>query len=80
MIGLDKNSVKVVPYDATWKDEFEKEKVILKNLLKDFDVRIEHVGSTSIPGLSAKPIIDIALGVKEEKTLLFTCKTCNSVI
>ena len=32
MIGLDKNSVKVVPYDATWKDEFEKEKVILKNL------------------------------------------------
>ena len=37
MIGLDKNSVKVVPYDATWKDEFEKEKVILKNLLKDFE-------------------------------------------
>ena len=69
MIGLHKSSVAVYPYDKSWPEEFEKEKKILKNILKDFDVEIEHVGSTSIPGLSAKPIIDIAIGAKDEKTL-----------
>ena len=69
MIGLNKSSVEVYPYDAVWTLEFKKEKKILKKILKYFDVQIEHVGSTSIPGLSAKPIIDIAIGVKDEKTL-----------
>lgn len=78
MIGLNKNSVKVVPYDETWKYEFEKEKQILKNLLKDFDVQIEHVGSTSIPGLSAKPIIDIAIGAKDEKMLFEVAKVLEN--
>ncbi len=68
-IGLNKSSVEIYPYDKTWAVEFEKEKKILEGILKDFDVKIEHVGSTSIPGLSAKPIIDIAIGVKDEKTL-----------
>lgn len=69
MVGLQKNSVAVYPYDEEWPIEFEKEKKILEGILKDFDVEIEHVGSTSIPGLSAKPIIDIAIGVKDKKTL-----------
>ena len=69
MVGLQKNSVAVYPYDEEWPIEFEKEKKILEGILKNFDVEIEHVGSTSIPGLSAKPIIDIAIGVKDEKTL-----------
>lgn len=69
MIGLHKSSVAVYPYDKSWPEEFEKEKKILKTILKDFDVEIEHVGSTSIPGLSAKPIIDIAIGAKDEQTL-----------
>lgn len=69
MIGLHKSSVAVYPYDEEWPVEFEKEKKILEGILKGFDVQIEHVGSTSIPGLSAKPIIDIAIGVKDEKTL-----------
>ena len=69
MLGLHKSSVEVYPYDETWPLEFEKEKKILEEILKDFDVKIEHVGSTSIPGLSAKPIIDIAIGVKDEKAL-----------
>lgn len=69
MIGLDKNSVEVRPYEESWATEFEKEKAILEVVLKDFDVQILHVGSTAIPGLSAKPIIDIAVGVKDEETL-----------
>lgn len=74
MIGLNKNLVTVYPYDPTWADEYAKEEKILKQLLKDFDVRIEHVGSTSIPGLSAKPIIDIAIGSKTEEILFQVAK------
>lgn len=69
MLGLDKSLVTVYPYNEQWPIEFEKEKRILSEILKDFNVEIEHVGSTSIPGLSAKPIIDIAIGVKNEETL-----------
>jgi len=69
MIGLNKDLVSVYPYDKTWPKEYEKEAKILKSLLKDFDIKIEHVGSTAIPGLSAKPIIDIAIGAKNEKDL-----------
>lgn len=61
MIGLNKNLVTVYPYDPTWVMEYEKEEKILKKHLTGLDVKIEHVGSTSIPGLSAKPIIDIEL-------------------
>lgn len=70
MIGLNKTSVSIVPYDASWAAEFEKEKQILNVLLKDHEVKIEHVGSTSIKGLAAKPIIDIAVGVKNAETML----------
>lgn len=69
MIGLNKDEVQISPYDETWKEEFEKEKRILQNALKNYDVVIEHVGSTALPGLSAKPIIDIAIGTKDKETL-----------
>lgn len=69
MIGLDKSSVSVYPYDEAWPMEYQKEKEILIVHLQGLDARIEHVGSTSIPGLSAKPIIDIAIGVKNEEDL-----------
>ena len=78
MIGLNKSLVTVYPYDETWPMEYQKEKEILKEHLQGLDVRIEHVGSTSIPGLSAKPIIDIALGVKEEKTLFEVAKVLEN--
>ncbi len=70
MLGLNNNLVTVYPYDETWPQEYEKEKETLKTILKDFDFKIEHVGSTSIPGLSAKPIIDIAIGVDRTETML----------
>ena len=70
MLGLHKSLVTVYPYDKEWPNEYLKEKEILKGILKDFDYQIEHVGSTAIPGLSAKPIIDIAIGVKDEQTML----------
>lgn len=51
--------VMVVPYNSTWPCEFEKIKQELLPVIGEYIIAIEHVGSTSVNGLSAKPIIDI---------------------
>ena len=58
-------SVIVLPYDKAWKSDFEKIKNELKNALGDCILGIEHVGSTSVEGLSAKPCIDIDVIIKD---------------
>jgi GrpB-like predicted nucleotidyltransferase (UPF0157 family) len=55
----------VVPYDDRWIEMYEKEKKILLNILNDLIIDIQHFGSTSIKGLSAKPIIDIMIIVDD---------------
>jgi len=50
-------------------DNFEKIKNELSKLIGFIDPKIEHIGSTSVHGLSAKPIIDILIGVESEKDL-----------
>lgn len=69
MLGLHKDLVRVVPYDSSWATEYKKEEKILKELIGDKILDIQHVGSTSIIGLSAKPILDIAIGVKDNDVL-----------
>lgn len=56
-------SVHVVDYDSQWPKEFEKEKEKILELLKDEIRSIEHVGSTALPGVAAKPTIDLMVGV-----------------
>ena len=51
--------VVVLPYDEQWKQDFLRIKAELTNDLGQLTIGIEHVGSTSVRGLSAKPIIDI---------------------
>ena len=63
-IGLKRGTVKVVPYRKEWAREFEKEKARIFQICGDKIVAVEHIGSTSVPGLAAKPIIDIAIGVR----------------
>ena len=53
--------VEVVEYNPEWINDFEGLKKIYLDAVKDVNVRIEHIGSTSIPNLWAKPIIDIAV-------------------
>ena len=48
----------VEPYNPAWKHEFEKLKNTISPYVADLIIDIQHVGSTSVPGLSAKPIID----------------------
>ena len=61
---LVKEEISIVPYDPNWLSMFEDEAAFLRRELpKDLVKRIEHFGSTAIPGLSAKPIIDILVEV-----------------
>ncbi|MBE6718344.1 MAG: GrpB family protein [Ruminococcaceae bacterium] len=55
----------VLPYDTTWKSDFEEIKKEIESAIGDLIIGIEHVGSTSIEGLSAKPCIDIDVIIKD---------------
>ena len=55
----------VLPYDVNWKADFEKIKAEIENAIGQLIVSVEHVGSTSVIGLSAKPCIDIDVVIKD---------------
>ena len=57
--------VLVVPYDEKWKMEYKKIEDELMKVLKEHIIAIEHVGSTSVEGLAAKPVIDIDIIIKD---------------
>lgn len=65
MLGVSKNSVMLCPYSEEWHLLFEKEKTNLYNCTERCLIDIQHVGSTSIIGMPAKPIIDIVIAVKD---------------
>jgi len=58
-------NIKVVEYDPMWQVKFKQEEQQLKEMLKNDLINCFHIGSTSVPGLKAKPIIDILLVVHE---------------
>lgn len=64
MIGLKRGTVKLVPHNPGWDKLFQAEKAKLLVALGELVVDIQHVGSTAIPTIPAKPIVDIAVLVK----------------
>jgi GrpB-like predicted nucleotidyltransferase (UPF0157 family) len=62
-IGLEQNKVRLSPHSEEWRLIFEAERDTLHELLGDHIFEIHHIGSTSVPGLSAKPIIDILVAL-----------------
>lgn len=59
MLGLSRGEVVVVPYSPDWPVLFQKEAESLRTALGDQAVAVEHIGSTAVPGLAAKPILDV---------------------
>jgi GrpB-like predicted nucleotidyltransferase (UPF0157 family) len=55
-------AVILAPYDPRWPDLFEAEAARIEHALVGLPIRLEHIGSTAVPGLAAKPIIDILAG------------------
>ena len=57
--------VALVPYDPAWPQMFEAERKNIEAALGDRVIEIHHIGSTAIPGLAAKPVIDIMIAVRQ---------------
>lgn len=55
-------------YNSEWKKQFETEAEVLRSFFSDEVISIEHIGSTSVPGLAGKPIIDILATVEKIET------------
>ncbi|NHJ84119.1 MAG: GrpB family protein [Asgard group archaeon] len=59
--------ITIEKYNPKWPELFERERLLLEKTLGVLAVQIEHIGSTAVPGLGAKPIIDIMLGIENFK-------------
>lgn len=57
--------VVIQEYTSDWQSQFEEEKSLIQGIMKEQAIAIEHIGSTSVEGLAAKPIIDFMVGVKD---------------
>ncbi|MDV5149646.1 GrpB family protein [Streptomyces sp. SBC-4] len=57
------DQVRIVEYDPAWPGMFGEIGAVLRRALGDVAVRIDHIGSTSVPGLAAKPVIDVQVSV-----------------
>lgn len=64
MIGLKNGTVKLIAYQSAWRVCFEEEAQRLRSALGTRMLHIEHVGSTAIEGMDAKPIIDIMVAIE----------------
>lgn len=61
--GLEERDIVLVPYNPQWPAAFKEQKARIVGALSSRARRVEHVGSTAVPGLMAKPIIDIQVSV-----------------
>jgi GrpB-like predicted nucleotidyltransferase (UPF0157 family) len=67
MLGLPKGKVFLTPWTNEWIQEFSSEKESIQEVIGQQIIAVHHIGSTSVKHLSAKPIIDIAIELKEFK-------------
>jgi len=58
------SKVEIHPYDSHWPQLFSTQATALRQALGETALRIDHIGSTSVPGLAAKPVIDIQISVR----------------
>jgi GrpB-like predicted nucleotidyltransferase (UPF0157 family)/protein-L-isoaspartate O-methyltransferase len=78
--GLPRNRViEVVPYDKEWPLQFVEIRNVLSRQLGPIALAIEHVGSTSVPGLSAKPILDIDIVISSRDDLPEAVKALSAL-
>jgi len=61
--------LEILPYDPSWALEFQAEREAIARALGKIALRIEHSGSTAVPGLAAKPVIDIQVSVEHLQTI-----------
>lgn len=70
MLGLKRGAVALYPHEKAWETEAQATMARLRQILGPVAVEMAHVGSTAIPTIQAKPILDIAVAVDDFDTLL----------
>ncbi len=78
-IGLRRGTVRLAPYRPEWQRLYEEEASRLRTALGDHALQIEHVGSTAIDGMIAKPIIDIGIAVERLTECAAVAETLVSI-
>ena len=73
-LGVLFPAVRLEAYTSAWADAYKEERSRILSVLADRLLGIQHVGSTAIPGISAKPIIDIAVAVPTLGILRNSCR------
>ena len=63
MLGLKRGTVELVPHQTEWDENASKTIMLLKEILGETALDIQHIGSTAVRSIRAKPIIDIVVGV-----------------
>ena len=69
MLGLRRGAVQLVPYTPAWATLFQAERARLQHALGADALDIQHIGSTAVPGLAAKPILDLGIAVAAESVV-----------
>ncbi|MCE4047933.1 MULTISPECIES: GrpB family protein [Bacillaceae] len=64
-LGLRRNEVKLSQYSMQWDKEYIKIKQAILHVLPQLRNRVEHIGSTAIKGMTAKPVLDLAVGIDD---------------
>jgi GrpB-like predicted nucleotidyltransferase (UPF0157 family) len=64
IVGLKLGTARLMPHNPEWKDMYLKEKKLVLSVIGSKVLDMQHIGSTSVPGLKAKPVIDMVVGVK----------------
>ncbi len=70
VLGLERGSVRLVPHTARWAELYRQEEARLEAVLEGVVIDVQHFGSTAIPGIHAKPILDILAGVRRRDDIL----------
>jgi GrpB-like predicted nucleotidyltransferase (UPF0157 family) len=63
-LGLKRGTVELVDYNPEWVVLFDEEKAAIQRVFQERVLGVEHIGSTAIPGMHAKPILDLAVAVE----------------
>lgn len=69
MLGLPRGTVQLIPYTPAWATLFQTEWVRLQLALGADALDIQHIGSTAVPGLAAKPVLDIGIAVANQSAV-----------
>ena len=70
MLGVEHNLVRLSEHSPVWAELYREEEQRIKDAAGEYIVDLQHIGSTSIPGIKAKPVLDMLAGVRELSDVL----------